>query len=92
MAFSVFFNTVENHKELQVKGIPWLCDKCHCEDAFLLKMSIDYSTVVLCKKCLMGAKRQITDKEKEQRDGENISDDKTRRRSTRSDRRSDKKD
>ena len=65
MAFNVFFKTVRNHKELQVKGVPWLCDKCHCEDAILLKMSIDYSTLVLCKKCLMGAKRLITDREKE---------------------------
>ena len=68
MAFNVFFNTVENNKEFQVKGIPWLCDKCHREDAVLLKMSIDYSTLVLCKKCLMEAKRLITDMEKEMKD------------------------
>lgn len=65
MAFNVFFKVVENDKELQVKGVPWLCDKCHREDEFLLKMVIDYNTVVLCKKCLMGAKRLVTDKEKE---------------------------
>ena len=65
MAFNVVFKVVENDKALRVKGIPWLCDKCHCEDEFLLKIVIDYNTVVLCKKCLMGAKRLVTDKEKE---------------------------
>ena len=65
MATNVFFKTVENYKELQMKGIPWLCDKCHKEDPALLKMTIDYGTLVLCKKCLMAAKRLITDKEKE---------------------------
>jgi len=65
VAVNVFFKAVENDKELQVKGIPWLCDKCHREDKFLIKMSVDYNMVVLCKKCLMDAKRIITDKEKE---------------------------
>lgn len=70
MAFNVFFNIVENDK-LRVKGIPWLCDKCHCDNDILVKMSVDYSTVVLCKKCLMGAKRLVTDREKELGDESN---------------------
>lgn len=65
MACNVFFKTVENDKKLQVKGIPWLCDKCHREDKFLLKITVDYNMVVLCKKCLMDAKRLVTDEEKE---------------------------
>ena len=65
MAFNVVFKVVENDKALRVKGIPWLCDKCHTEDEFLVKITADYSTVVLCKKCLMSAKRLVTDKEKE---------------------------
>ena len=65
MAFNVVFKVVENDKVLRSKGIPWLCDKCHREDEFLLRMTIDYNTVVLCKKCLMEAKRCITDSEKE---------------------------
>ena len=65
MAFNVVFKVVENNKELRFKGIPWLCDKCHVEDEFLIRMSVDYNMVVLCKKCLMEAKRLVTDKEKE---------------------------
>ena len=65
MAFNVIFNIVENHEGLRLKGIPWLCNKCHCEDEILLKITIDYDTLILCKKCLMAAKRMITDKEKE---------------------------
>jgi len=69
LAFNVFFKTVQNHKELQTKGVPWLCDKCHTEPEVLLRIKIDYDTLVLCKKCLMGAKRLITDLEKELKDG-----------------------
>lgn len=64
MAFNVVFKLIGNQKELQRKGIPWLCDKCHCENEVLLKITIDYNVVVLCKKCLMEAKRLITDMEK----------------------------
>lgn len=64
MAFNVFFNVVEN-EELRIKGIPWLCDKCHREDEVMLRIKVDYETLVICKKCLMGAKRLITDREKE---------------------------
>jgi len=64
MAFNVVFKLIGNQKELQTKGIPWLCDKCHREDEVLLKITIDYNVVVFCKKCLMDAKRLITDKEK----------------------------
>ena len=65
MAFNVFFKLVENPKELQTKGTPWRCDKCHKDEEVLLKVTIDYDTLVLCKKCLLGAKRLITDREKE---------------------------
>jgi uncharacterized protein (DUF488 family) len=64
VAFNVFFNVVEN-EELRIKGIPWLCDKCHREDEVMLRIKVDYETLVICKKCLMGAKRLITDREKE---------------------------
>lgn len=65
MAFNVFFKTVENHEDILFKGIPWDCDKCHARDEVLLRIKIDYDVLVLCKKCLMGAKRQITDRDKE---------------------------
>lgn len=73
MAFSVFFKVVQNHKESRLKGVPWLCDKCHKEDEVLLKVTIDYSTLILCKKCLMKMKKIITNKERELKD-ENRSD------------------
>jgi hypothetical protein len=66
MAFQVFFDVVEN-SQLQTKSVPWLCDKCRKKDSFLIKMQVDYDTLVLCKKCLMGCKKLITDKEKERR-------------------------
>lgn len=65
MATNVFFKTVENYEELQTKGIPWRCDKCHEEDNVFIKMTIDYGTLVLCKKCLLEAKKLITDLQKE---------------------------
>ena len=68
MAFNVVFKVVKNDKELRIKGIPWLCDKCRREDEFLVKMIVDYNIVILCKKCLLEAKRVITDKEKELKD------------------------
>lgn len=68
MAFNVFFKIVENHDSLVYKGIPWRCDKCHDSNGVLLRIKIDYDTLVLCKKCLMGAKRLITNREKELKD------------------------
>jgi len=68
MAFSVHFRLVEN-PEQKLKTTPWLCDKCHAEEKVLLKIHVDYDTLVLCKKCLMEAKKLITDKEKELKDG-----------------------
>ena len=65
MAFNVSFTPVLNHEDIVYKGIPWDCDVCHTRDKVLLKIKIDYDTLVLCKKCLMGAKRCIVDKEKE---------------------------
>lgn len=70
-AFNIFFNLVENYADNRVKGAPWLCDRCHSETNVLLKMTIDYQTLVLCKKCLMEAKKHITEREKELRDGGN---------------------
>ena len=66
MAFNVFFNVVEN-EELRNKSAPWLCDKCHCEDEVLLRMRVDYQTLVLCGKCLVSANQLIIDREKELR-------------------------
>lgn len=68
VAFNVFFKVVENDKEFQTKGMPWLCDKCRREDEVLLKITVDYNNIVLCKKCLMESKRLITNKEKELKD------------------------
>jgi formylmethanofuran dehydrogenase subunit E len=67
MAFSVHFLLVEN-PEQQSKSTPWLCDKCHKEDEALLKIHVDYDTLVLCKKCLLDGKKIITDREKELKD------------------------
>lgn len=68
MAFNVFFKPVENYEDIVYKGIPWNCDKCHARDRVLLRIKIDYDTLVICKKCLMGAKKLITDREKELKD------------------------
>ena len=79
MAFNVNFRLVEN-PEQQFKTAPWLCDKCHREDKVLLKIHVDYDTLVLCKKCLLEGKKLITDKEKELKDErKNTRNDKTRR-------------
>lgn len=75
MAFNVFFKVVENPKELQTKGAPWLCDKCHCDKEVLLRITIDYDTLVLCKKCLTEVKRLIINREKELKNGKNTSND-----------------
>ncbi len=71
MAFNVFFTMIENDEEFQTKSAPWRCDYCRRDKKILLKITIDYDTLILCKQCLMGAKRLITDKEKESKDGEN---------------------
>lgn len=68
MAFNVSCSTVINYEDIVYKGIPWNCDMCHVRDTVLLKIKIDYDTLVLCKKCLLGAKKCITDKEKELKD------------------------
>jgi glutaredoxin len=65
MAFNVFFNIVENDLRLYNKSIPWRCDKCNDTPKLLMKISVDYDTLVLCKKCLASTKKMITDKEKE---------------------------
>lgn len=74
MAFNVFFKLVENPEEFQTKTTPWLCDKCHKKNEVLLKTSIDYDTLILCKKCLMECKKLITDREKELKDDKNKRD------------------
>ncbi len=75
MAFNVFFEAVENPKGLQRKGVPWLCDKCHKDKEVLLKITIDYDTLTLCKKCLITVKRLIIDREKELKNGKNTGND-----------------
>ena len=67
MAFNVFFKPVQNYDELRIKGVVWRCEKCRKDPDILLKIKIDYETLVICKKCLMDAKRIITDMEKELR-------------------------
>ena len=67
MAFNVHFQLVENPIQM-TSGTPWLCDKCHKEDRALLKINADYDTLVLCKKCLLDAKKIITEREKELKD------------------------
>jgi len=69
VAFNVFFNMVENDKEFQTKSAPWRCDNCRKDGQVLLKITIDYDTLILCKKCLMLGKRLVTDREKELKDG-----------------------
>jgi hypothetical protein len=68
VAFNVFFNVVTNDIDNYTKSNPWRCDVCHKDHEIMTKISVDYDTLVLCKKCLMGAKRLITDKEKELED------------------------
>jgi hypothetical protein len=64
MAFNVTFETVKNI-ELKLKGIPWRCNKCRCEDEILLKINIDYDTLIICKKCLLEGNSLVIEKEKE---------------------------
>lgn len=68
MAFSVHFKIVENSDQ-KMKMTPWLCDKCHAEEKVLLKIHVDYDILVLCKRCLMEAKKLITNRERELKDG-----------------------
>ena len=68
MAFNVFFTMVENDKEFRTKSAPWRCDYCRKDKKVLLKITIDYDTLILCKKCLMLGKRLVTDREKELKD------------------------
>jgi hypothetical protein len=68
MAFNVFFKIVENHTDPMYKGNPWQCDKCHVRDKVLLRIRVDYETLILCKKCLFECKKMITEREKELKD------------------------
>ena len=70
MAYSVHFRLVENPIE-RINSTPWLCDMCHKEEEVLLKIHVDYDTLVLCKKCLLEGKKLITDREKELKNGKN---------------------
>ena len=69
MAFNIYFKTVENNPRYPTKATPWRCDKCHKEQEVLLKIKVDYDTIILCKKCLTAMKKLITAKEKELKDG-----------------------
>lgn len=70
MAFHVHFQPVENPTQM-TSGAPWLCDKCRREDRALLKITADYDTLVLCKKCLLDGKKLVTEMEKELKNGKN---------------------
>lgn len=67
MAFNISFVLIEN-SDLQCKSAPWRCDNCHKSPKVLLKVTADYDMLVLCKKCLLDAKKLITNKEKELKD------------------------
>jgi len=92
MAYSVHFRLVENPTE-RIYSAPWLCDMCHKEEKTLLKIHVDYDTLVLCKKCLLEGKKLITDREKELKNGknrDNFGNDKARRSSSRINRKNSK--
>lgn len=72
MAFNIYFKVVENNPHYPTKATPWRCDKCHKEQEVLLRMKVDYDTVVLCKECLTAMKKEIMDKEKELEDGNRL--------------------
>jgi len=55
VAFNVFFNIVT-------------CDSCHKDHEVMIKISVDYDKLILCDKCLLAAKKQITSKKKELKD------------------------
>jgi hypothetical protein len=65
VAFNVFFNIVINDIENFTKANPWRCDCCHKDYEIMMKVSVDYDTLVLCEKCLMAAKKKVTEKKKE---------------------------
>ena len=68
MAFNVFFTLVYNDFAMYNKSIPWRCNSCNAAPDVLIKISVDYDTLILCKKCLASTKKMITDKEKELKD------------------------
>ena len=68
MAYSVHFGLVENPIGKINNTTPWLCNMCHKEEKVLLKIHVDYDTLVLCKKCLLEGKKLITNREKELKD------------------------
>lgn len=69
MAFNVFYQLVRNQD--MGNSQPWMCDKCHKEEEVLLKISVDYDTLILCKRCLFEGKKLITTQEKELKDENN---------------------
>ncbi len=71
MAFHVFFQLVQN-PTLSSKATPWQCDKCRKKDKALLKVSVDYDVVVLCKKCLLEGKKLITERDRELKNEDRI--------------------
>jgi len=68
VAFNVFFNTVINDIENYTKSNPWRCDQCHKDYEVMMKITVDYDKLILCEKCLLTTKKQITSKKKELRD------------------------
>jgi hypothetical protein len=73
MAFYVTFETVRNI-ELKLKGVPWRCNKCRSESEILLKVNIDFDTLIICKKCLLEGRKLIISSEKELKELENEDD------------------
>jgi glutaredoxin len=67
VAFRVYFSLVENFRDMYSKNAPWRCDKCHKAPDVLLRVEVDYDTLILCKNCLNKAKKKITDKEKDRK-------------------------
>jgi hypothetical protein len=65
VAYNVYFKVVINEKKYYSNRTPWRCDICHKDPEVLLKMSIDYDTMIICDKCLHKAKKLITDKKKD---------------------------
>ena len=68
MAFNVFLNSVINDIENHTKSTPWRCDHCHKDYEVMMKITVDYDKLILCEKCLLAAKKQITSKKKELKD------------------------
>lgn len=68
MAFTIQFKAVENNPDFPTKASPWRCNNCNKDCKVLLKIKVDYDTLILCKKCLTNMKKVIIEKEKDLND------------------------